>query len=348
MKTFLEYQEDGGASVTEISLQACGGTNPCVSPYSIETCLAMLMAGAAGKTKAGLKRLIGNGPSLLRVRDGKFDVSNMIWADGNIKKEYVDDVKDRFGAQVDGGGLSGLANRTNKWVAEKTNNLIPSIMSGDPSPDTLLLLVNAIYFLCDWEKQFDKDATKAATFRSTEGPTEVQMMSSKVFTEYLLLPDGHALLKLTYKGGDASCTFCLPPDGRVTREDAIGAALLAHANGERLRSQDVVVKLPRFEIECSSELLDAINGAGTEIASKDSDFSVASANRITVSRIVHKAKVKCDEKGTEAAAVTGITMKSVSLRPAPPIFLADRPFGFVIKHVESDVPLFIGAVCRPS
>jgi serpin B len=57
-----------------------------------------------------------------------------------------------------------------------------------------------------------------------------------------------------------------------------------------------------------------------------------------------------DERGTEAAAATAITMRPMALRRAPePIPLTvDRPFLFAIYDTATGLPLFLGQVTRPS
>lgn len=59
--------------------------------------------------------------------------------------------------------------------------------------------------------------------------------------------------------------------------------------------------------------------------------------------------VDVDEEGTVAAAVTGIMLtRSVAPQPEPPVELTfDRPFLFIIRHVPSGVPVFVGAVRAP-
>jgi serpin B len=60
---------------------------------------------------------------------------------------------------------------------------------------------------------------------------------------------------------------------------------------------------------------------------------------------IHKAYVKVDEIGTEAAAVTAIIMELVS--PPKPSFVADHPFMFIIKDEITGAILFMGHVSNP-
>jgi len=64
--------------------------------------------------------------------------------------------------------------------------------------------------------------------------------------------------------------------------------------------------------------------------------------------VVHKAFVAVDEKGTEAAAATGIVVgvTSMPMEP-PPEFRADRPFVFAIRERATGAILFMGRVSDP-
>jgi serpin B len=62
--------------------------------------------------------------------------------------------------------------------------------------------------------------------------------------------------------------------------------------------------------------------------------------------VVHQADIAVDEKGTTAAAATGVAvgMKSVALSS----LTVDRPFLFFIVHQPTGALLFAGRVVDPS
>jgi serpin B len=68
-----------------------------------------------------------------------------------------------------------------------------------------------------------------------------------------------------------------------------------------------------------------------------------------LSEVFHKAFVKVDEKGTEAAAATASVMARASAALAPTVeFKADHPFLFFIRDNASGMILFMGRVADPA
>jgi serine protease inhibitor len=73
-------------------------------------------------------------------------------------------------------------------------------------------------------------------------------------------------------------------------------------------------------------------------------------DRLFISEVFHKAFVRTDEKGTEAAAATAVPMMRIgSAMPSRLVtFVADHPFLFVIRDNASGLVLFMGRVADPS
>ena len=67
-----------------------------------------------------------------------------------------------------------------------------------------------------------------------------------------------------------------------------------------------------------------------------------------IQAVLHKAFVSVDEKGTEAAAATGVVV-GVTSAPTPDVELTiDRPFVFLIRDTETGAVLFAGRVLDPT
>lgn len=157
-------------------------------------------------------------------------------------------------------------------------------------------------------------------------------------------------------GQELSMVFLLP-----AKRDGIAelqAALDEPALGEVYRSlseQQVQVEMPKFSLEASHDAksilskmgLKTVLGEGTSGANFDRMYSVKSGNDgvAKVDKIIHKAKINVDESGAEAAAASmaSIVLRNF-IRPPTPMFVADHPFLFVIRHNRSNMPLFMGRV----
>lgn len=172
--------------------------------------------------------------------------------------------------------------------------------------------------------------------------------------------DGVKLLELPYVGGDVAMTFVLPDAeaGLEAVEARLSPATLAAWLGA-LRREQVMVSLPKFEIDPASSLAlaDLLKALGMPLAFDrgKADFTgiadpPSPADRLFISQVFHKAFVKLDEKGTEAAAATAVVMARAGSAPPTNLaeFKADHPFLFLLRHVPSGTILFMGRVSDPA
>jgi serpin B len=117
--------------------------------------------------------------------------------------------------------------------------------------------------------------------------------------------------------------------------------------GERQRLD---LALPKIQLETRYDLPPALMGMGMRLVfSNHSDLGgITDAERLKVDRAIHQTFLLVDEKGTEAAAVTAITIVPTGA-PAPPQirFHADHPFFFMIRDNRSDATLFMGRIETP-
>ncbi|MBK6519957.1 MAG: serpin family protein [Polyangiaceae bacterium] len=358
------------------------GRNVAMSPFSVATALTMTWAGAKGDTEAQMRKVLhldgareqllaeaGKTSAWLQATDRPFKLrgANRLFGDKGTRFEqpYLDDAKRAFGAPLAPldfrGGADASRAQINRWVEERTEKRIKDLLpDGSVDELTRLVLVNAIYFLADWAQPFEKEATYAAAFAT--GPSSTKDAPTMHATESYKFAhkDGVKLLELPYKGDTMSMVLLLPDalDGVEALEKALTPEALKAMRAEA-KVQTVQIAIPKFEIDPTDSA--AFGAALAELGMPDpfaprkADFT-AIANppspdeRLFISEVFHKAFVKVDEKGTEAAAATAVVMaEAASAAPMPSLtFTADHPFLFFIVDHASSLVLFMGRVADPT
>ena len=244
----------------------------------------------------------------------------------------------------------------NQWVEQQTNDKIKDLIpAGMLSSDTRLTLVNAIYFKSVWQKKFKKGETfPGSFFLSQNEEIKVEMMHQEADFKLVESQDLACLiLEMPYLGNKLSMVIFLPNeiDGLAKLEDKITYDSLQQSFSLLDTSVDEVeVIFPKFKLTQQFELNDILAKMGAEemfIPGK-ADLSGISPEPLFVSQVVHKAFVEVNEEGTEAGAATAIGVNVMSMPLPKPMFKADHPFLFVIRHNESGAILFLGRLMKPS
>jgi len=331
------------------------------SPASIEAALAMTQEGAAGETLHQFENLLPQHSSFPMVgKSVTLESANALWVDQTfpILGTFQTAITENFNAEIRAADFADQPEaerlKINTWVEQKTRDKIKNLLgSGAVTPDTRLILVNAIYFKGDWLHAFDKEETRDEAFRTLEnGEVQVPMMTMKPERFGYLENDCFQCLELPYKGEEVSMLILLPRkiNGVAHIEECFSMDKLA-ACITPLRKTEVEVHLPRFKVESSFDSLRrtlAALGLTDAFDASRADFSGISEQPLWIDDVVHKAFVQVDEKGTEAAAATGIIMRTTSMPMPPKIFRADHPFVFLIRENASGKILFMGRICDPS
>jgi serpin B len=356
------------------------------SPYSISIALAMAYAGARGETAQQMAAtlhytlpqeslhqafnaldlaLASRGQDAETDDEGRefqLNIANALWGqrDYPFSIDYLNVVGQNYGAGVNLLDFAQAPEESrvtiNNWVEEETEGLIEDLLpSGTITPDTRLVLTNAIYFYGPWLQPFTEDLTHDAPFTLLDGSeVTVQMMSQE---SELPLPyvagDGFQAVELPYEGEEIAMVILLPDEGNFEAFEAtLDSAAFAQIRGNLSTSEQIMLTMPRFEFETPSVSLAGVLAAmGMPIAFSDqADFSGMAAPEgnpnLTITDVVHKAYIRVDEAGTEAAAATGIVVGITSM-PQYITVTINRPFIFAIVDVESDSILFLGRVLDP-
>ena len=256
------------------------------------------------------------------------------------------------------GDSRGAAEVINYWVAEKTNNKVTEIVTPDAVDSmTRLVLVNAVYFKGDWLKKFDANVTKDDDFHiSLNESVKVKMMHMKSKFYFGVNSELNCqALELPYTGENLSM-FILLPDQATTLsqlEEKLTSDDLVNAQEKfSMTSAKVSVWLPRFSLDEKLSLADVLGEMGMRdlFAQGVADLSgLDGSKELFVSKILHRAVVEVNEKGTEAAAATAVVtmMRSAPLPVKEVNFRADRPFLFFIRDKATRSILFLGRLAKP-
>ncbi len=341
--------------------------NVLISPLSIITALAMTANGAEKETLAQMEQVFGTSTgdlneylyayrSYLPTGDKyKMSLANSIWFkdDENltVEKNFLQTNKDYYDSDVYKALFDdSTRNDINAWVNEKTNGLIDKLLDKSIPKDAVMYLVNALAFDAQWEDIYEDIAVREGKFTAASGAKrDVDFMHSTEYS-YIELPGGVGFSK-PYADSKYYFTALLPDEGVEMGE------LLGALDGETLvgtlkeqTDDEVHASMPKFEFEYDHELSEVLEGLGMVDAfdAKLADFTslgrYTDAN-IFINRVIHKTKIRVDEKGTEAGAVTAVEMFRVTSMPVKhKVVNLDRPFFFMIVDGEFGLPIFMGVL----
>lgn len=347
--------------------------NVFISPLSISMALAMTLNGAEGETFGQMRETLKlQGMNLEQINDAfkslidllvnvdpevTFKIANSIWyeEDFSVKPDFLERVQSHYKASIHELDFLDPAsvNTINQWVKENTEGLIEKIID-EIGDEMVMYLINALYFKGDWLRQFDKKDTRPSDFYLENGQTvTVDMMYQQDrFATYF--SDEVEMIELPYGDSLFTMTVLLPADRSMPIDRFVEEKITAHnldnwRSNLHVSSRDVMIHLPKFELEYEIEYNDILKAMGMVLPFDEwnADFSGiadVSPQNLYISEVKHKTFVRVDEEGTEAAAVTSV---GVGVTSMPPAVIVDRPFVFIIYERESGTNLFMGKVKNP-
>jgi len=357
----------------EVAKQGAG-KNLFISPASVGLALAMTYIGAVGETKDAMARALETqGMShaelnqayaqlraALESADPKvqLNIANSLWAKKGItfNPDFIQRNKQFYAAEVTtlDFGDPGAPATINSWVADKTKGKIDKIVD-NIDPQSILFLINAIYFNGKWAAEFDKAKTKDEVFTTAAGQQKRHPMMHQSGKYRYYEDKEFQAVSLPYGAGRVSMYIFLPAKGTSL---AGFQKNLTAANWEAWMSGFVETKgeiaVPRFKVEYEIGLNDTLKALGMGIAfdpdrANFSGIGQTSGN-IFISRVKHKTFAEVNEEGTEAAAVTSVEMSVTSAMRQPPKtfrMIVDHPFFCAIRDNRTGTVLFVGSIVDP-
>ena len=348
------------------------------SPLSITYVLSMVNDGATGTTEQELEQTLGFHKGGIRAVNDycknliynlphvdekvQLDIANAIFLNDKyqLKKQFQQDMADYYDAKAEALDFSSPStlDKINGWCNEKTRGMIPEILD-NVDPAMVSYLLNAIYFKADWASMFEKNETREEVFTTPDGETRVPLMHQNVYMNYLR-NDQYAAVSIPYGNCRWMMTVMLPEDGKTT-DDVISSLAASGWSTDFLknplreaRRYAVDLKLPRFETAFDTDdaggLIELLMGMGIRRAFDGNSAEIPNMcenGNLYISMMKQKAKIKVNEEGSEAAAVTiaGLNFSSAvadTQEPPKATFHANRPFVYLIHEQSSGVILFVG------
>lgn len=361
-----------GIALLRKELAANPGKNVLVSPLSVTLALGMTANGARGETLDAMNTTLGltgvdadtNNLAYANLiaslkREGlgvQLEIANAIYARAGVSfhDAFLAANKASFGAAVDALDFDDPAtiDVINAWVKANTGEKIDSIVK-EIAANTIMFLLNAVYFKGEWTTKFDKALTANHPFTTADGGTKDHPLMYRngdfAYVRSGFLGDFEAVSLPFGTSKSVRMVFLLPSDGK-TVDHVVNN--LADDKLNRLITMTYESEgelwLPRFEIDFDASLKDSLSALGMDQAfdSTRADFSGMRPGPVFIKDVKHKTFCKVTEDGAEAAAVTSVEMGLECVR-MPFAMKVDRPFVTLIVDSENNTVLFAGVVNDP-
>lgn len=344
--------------------------NIFISPASVAIALAMTYNGAKDETQQAMARTlelqeisleeVNQANAALRATltnaDPKVQLSiaNSLWARKGepFNPEFLQKNQKFYGAQVTALDFSNpsASSIINDWVKQSTNGKIDKIVDGNEiRPNTILFLINAIYFKGLWTTAFNPTRTKELPFTLLNG-TQKQHPIMFQEAEYSYYENElFQAVSLPYGEGRLSLYIFLP------RKNASLKAFYQNLNPEnweewisQFEPEQLLIGLPRFRLDYGIELNNALKSLGMAIAfdEKRADFAGITPRQAYISKVKHNTFFEVNEEGAEAAGAASVQLSTRSSRQTFKMTV-DRPFFCAIRDNQTNSILFMGSIVEP-
>ncbi|XP_029648441.1 leukocyte elastase inhibitor-like [Octopus sinensis] len=353
--------------------------NVFMSPFSVATVLSMVYLGARQNSSKQFENVlkITSNPdsvalafkeyfSLLKNSD-KLVTSNLVnrlCANEKfpISEDYKNNMVKYFFSDIENVDFITNAEKTritiNDWVKNNTNNKITDLLpSGSLTPQSVLVLINAVYFKGTWAEIFSEEATSSRKFYLSSDKTvshDFMYISEEFNTK---ISDNYKVVELPYIGKAFSMFVILPNEinGLAALEKEINAQFLKDiVDRKGFEMMCLKLHMPKFCLESSFQLGDVLKKLGLsdifDPLKADLSGMTGGEKNIYASEMFHKAFVDVNEEGTEAAAASGIvtTFASAQIFINRIDFDVNHPFTFLIVDNRTKMIHFIGKVTNPT
>ncbi|XP_074119958.1 alpha-2-antiplasmin isoform X1 [Sminthopsis crassicaudata] len=340
-------------------LQKSTSPNVVLSPLSVALALYHLELGARTKTVQQLQRVLRVesvsclhhtlsgvrrelGSTALRM------AARMYLKKGfPVKQEFLEQSERFFDAKP--AILKGTEKEDlqiiNQWVKEATEGKIENFLSELPA-NTVMLLLNAVYFQGFWKTKFDPSLTKTDVFHLDEKyVVPVVMMKAKKYPlRWFLLEQADVLVAQFPFKNNMSFVAVVPTQFDWNASQVLGNLSGAALHQPFMKERPTEVMIPKLHLDHQMDLVSTLGQLGLQELFHNPDLRGISEKSLVVSSVQHRATLELDEAGVEASAVTSAVMSRMSHFSIN----LNRPFLFFIFDDVTRIPLFVGSVKNPN
>lgn len=342
--------------------------NVFISPSSMMIALGMTLNGASNNTLSEmLKTLHMSDLSLDEFNDAlraiqlvlinrqnsTLNMTNSIWIRDSFEQRvlpsFIERNKRYYGAMVAVGDFDDpqLTKDINRWVSDATKQRIPSAIDEPIDPNTVMFLINTLYFKADWATEFDKAETHKRMFYG-KANKEVDMMSAVMTLGYSNV-EGKQVVLLPYKDPDLTMMVIMDDNNSTYTPDQL-IQLVQQAQDN---PKSVLLNLPKVQIETKVDGKKLLKQLGMIDAFEPyiADFSEMAQDALLtglhIADVTQKTFLAIGEKGTEAAAMTKVEMRDESAPSYDEMMIVDKPFTIVILDTRHSLISFMGYIQNP-
>lgn len=353
--------------------------NLIISPITVWTILAVITEGATDQTLTQISKALRINPRLkdetrkeyqeiakwLQDQTSTVELQklNSLFMDveNDPQRDFIDAAKgyDTHMISVNFSNPDVTANSINSLVSSVTHGRIPTLVDSSNIMSSKLILTSVLYFKAQWTVAFNSSYTKRTPFYDSTGKQlgEVNMMYRRHTYPFANIKTLEArVLEIPYgKDNRLSMLIMLPNPGVSLNDmfykfgneslDTIFNELKFSV--EEYADDEVDCFVPRFKIESSLELTDALKRMGIVdlFDERKARLPLMSYLPVHVSRIIHKAEIEVTEEGTVASAASAAEFSN---RIGVIRFEANRPFCYLIIEKVTNTIAFGGFYHTPS
>ncbi len=351
-------------------LQQDPDNNVFVSPTSVAIALSLLYNGASGKTQQqmaevlelqgmSLEALNSNYQALQEILENQSEVelsiANSIWLREGfpLQPQFLENNQQYYQAKITALDFNQPQAKDiiNNWVSQETKGKIKEIIEF-LSPQDVLFLINAIYFKGNWTTKFDQNLTQEQPFylKNKESINHPLMSQEGKYLYYE--NEQFQAISLPYGQEKKLSMYIFLP-----KENSELTKFIDNLTPEnwqnwlsKMQKKKGFISLPKFKLEYEIKLNKTLKAIGmTDIFSHKANFKNMTPAQVYVDQVKHKTFVEVNEEGTEAAAVTSIGIRAVSITIDQPFrMIVNRPFFYVIEDSQTGTILFMGIMLNPS